>query len=377
MKWKWIPVVGGGAVIGAAAVLLWKLGNPPNMGFCTACFERDIAGALGLHGAGPVKYLRPEIFGVLLGAFLIAWIRGEFTPQAGSVPLVKFFLGAFMMIGALVFLGCPLRMWQRFGAGDLNGLLGFGGLVLGIAGGHTLKKFRYAPPWPKAQEGIEAFLLPILGLGFLALFLMQSGGVLTGLFQSSAKGPGAMHPGGPASPVSLLAGILISLGVGILVGIIGQVTRFCTIGPVREALFFRKGARMGALLALGVTFGAGTAVFGAFKLGFTNQPIAHTQHLWNALGMVLVGLTGVLMVGCPFRQIVRAGGGDSDAAFGTLGLIAGAAFAHNFALAATPKGVPAGGKIAVLVGIAFAILIGLVGWSGERKLAPPVPEPEV
>ncbi|HRS62016.1 MAG TPA: YedE-related selenium metabolism membrane protein, partial [Spirochaetota bacterium] len=40
-----------GAVIGVIAVTLQKLGNPANMGICVACFERDMAGSLGLHRA--------------------------------------------------------------------------------------------------------------------------------------------------------------------------------------------------------------------------------------------------------------------------------------------------------------------------------------
>ncbi|MFO8047977.1 MAG: YedE-related selenium metabolism membrane protein, partial [Desulfosudaceae bacterium] len=56
-------IIGVGAVIGILAPLLQKLGNPGNMGICVACFERDIAGAVGLHRAGVVQYLRPEIIG--------------------------------------------------------------------------------------------------------------------------------------------------------------------------------------------------------------------------------------------------------------------------------------------------------------------------
>jgi pyruvate,water dikinase len=72
-----------------------------------ACFERDIAGALGLHRAGVVQYLRPEIIGFVLGAFFISIFTKEYRPRAGSSTLVRFFLGVFAMIGALVFLGCP------------------------------------------------------------------------------------------------------------------------------------------------------------------------------------------------------------------------------------------------------------------------------
>ena len=38
-----------GAVIGALAICLQQLGNPGNMGFCIACFLRDITGAVGMH----------------------------------------------------------------------------------------------------------------------------------------------------------------------------------------------------------------------------------------------------------------------------------------------------------------------------------------
>lgn len=57
-----------GAVIGLIAVWLQKLGNPANMGICVACFERDVAGGLGLHRAAIVQYLRPEIMGLVLGS---------------------------------------------------------------------------------------------------------------------------------------------------------------------------------------------------------------------------------------------------------------------------------------------------------------------
>ena len=47
-----------GLVVGAAAVLLVKYGNPANMGFCIACFLRDTTGALKLHTAPVVQYAR-------------------------------------------------------------------------------------------------------------------------------------------------------------------------------------------------------------------------------------------------------------------------------------------------------------------------------
>ena len=47
-------LIGAGLLIGLVSVALVKLGNPANMGFCIACFLRDIAGGVGLHRAAVV-----------------------------------------------------------------------------------------------------------------------------------------------------------------------------------------------------------------------------------------------------------------------------------------------------------------------------------
>ena len=130
------PVILTGVVVGIAALLLTASGNPGNMGFCIACFLRDISGSLGLHSAAKVQYIRPEIIGLVLGAFGMAVARREFRGRAGSMPALRFVLGALVMVGALAFLGCPLRMVLRLGGGDptaIAGLLGFvGGILVGV-----------------------------------------------------------------------------------------------------------------------------------------------------------------------------------------------------------------------------------------------------
>ena len=107
MKKENLFVILTGVVIGIAALVLTALGNPANMGFCIACFERDIAGAVGLHSAAKVQYVRPEIIGLVLGSFLMALASKEWKARAGSSSALRFVLGAFVMIGALAFLGCP------------------------------------------------------------------------------------------------------------------------------------------------------------------------------------------------------------------------------------------------------------------------------
>ena len=75
-----------GLIIGVIASLLVLFGNPKNMGFCIACFLRDISGAVGLHSAAKVQYVRPEIIGLVLDAFIMSVASKEFKARAGSPP---------------------------------------------------------------------------------------------------------------------------------------------------------------------------------------------------------------------------------------------------------------------------------------------------
>jgi len=109
-------------------------------------------------------------------------------------------------------------------------------------------------------------------------------------------------------------------------------------------------------------------VLGQFNPGYTAQPIAHSNLLWNILGMVLAGLAYALAGGCPGRQLFLSGEGDGDSGVFVLGMITGAAFAHNFNLAAKTDAVVDGvlkvgglstaGMVAVILGILVCIVIG-------------------
>ena len=54
---------------------------------------------------------------------------------------------------------------------------------------------------------------------------------------------------------------------------------------------------------------------------------------------------------------VLSGEGNTDSAVAVLGLMAGAAFAHNFGLASSGEGPTANGKLAVVIGIAVVAAI--------------------
>lgn len=332
-----------GSIFGVLAVGLVALGNPANMGFCIACFYRDFAGSLGLHSAGVVQYARPEIMGLILGSFVISLIKGEFKSRGGSSPVLRFIIAFFVMIGALVFLGCPFRMILRLAGGDLNALVALFGFASGIGVGGILlnKGFSLGRSYPQARAEGTAFSAAALVMVVIAVFLPM-------LLKASTSGPGSQH-----------APILISLAAGLIVGSLAQRTRLCMAGGIRDLFLFKDPTLLlgsAAVLVVALILNVAT---GSFKLGFTGQPIAHTQWLWNFLGMGLVGYGSVLLGGCPLRQTILAGEGNSDSAVTVLGFLAGAAVSHNFGLASSGQGATTAGKIATLFGFVVITLIAL------------------
>ena len=336
-----------GAVIGIGAALLQYFGNPPNMGICVACFERDIAGALGFHRADVVQYLRPEIMGFVLGAFVAALIAGEYKPRGGSSPLIRFFLGIFAMMGALVFLGCPWRTLLRLAGGDGNAILGIAGLIVGIFIGVLFLKNGYSLGRSHVQRKASGWVFPALMIGLFLLLVFQVSFTPGGPIFFSAKGPGSQH-----------APILFSIAAGLIIGAIAQRSRFCTMGAFRDVILIKDFHLISGVAALLVFAFVTNMVLGQFKPGFEGQPVAHTQHIWNFLGMALSGLAFVLAGGCPGRQLFLSGEGDMDAAIFAIGMIVGAGIAHNFAMASSPKGIGAFGPAAVIVRFLFCLMIG-------------------
>lgn len=332
-----------GGIIGLIGAILMKLGNPGNMGICIACFWRDIAGALGLHRAEVVQYIRPEIIGIVFGSFIISYMTGDFKVKGGSSPLIRFVLGFFLMIGGLVFLGCPLRMLLRLGNGDLNAVVGLAGYVIGIFIGVQFLKKGYTLGKSIDQPKITGFIFPIIAVILLIFLVIKPAFILF-----STEGPGTM-----AAP------IIISLILGAVVGIVLQRSRICTAGGFRDAILIKDYHFLWGLIGIFIFNLAGnlTLNFSSFKLGFEGQPVAHSNHIWNLLGMTLVGLCSVLLGGCPIRQTILASQGDGDAGITVLGLIAGAAFAHNFGLASSAKGSTPNGQISVIIGIVFVLFL--------------------
>ena len=349
MKNEKMTIAAAGVLIGLIAAMLVFFGNPVNMGFCIACFLRDTSGALGLHSAAAVQYIRPEIIGLVLGACAVSLATKEFRPRGGSAPVTRFILGVFVMIGCLMFLGCPFRMILRLAGGDGNAIFGFVGFAAGILAGVVFLKKGYTLKRSYKMPVLEGQMFPVLQLVFL-IFLVAAPAFIH--FSEAGAGPGALH-----------APVVISLIAGLIVGALAQRTRLCMVGGIRDAVLFREWKLLLGFLAILVSAFLVNLILGAatgtafFNPGFAGQPVAHTDGLWNALGMLLAGFGCVLLGGCPLRQLVLAGEGNTDSAVTVLGLMVGAAFAHNFGLAASADGPTANGKIAVVIGIAVVAVI--------------------
>ena len=349
MKNEKMTIAAAGVLIGLIAAMLVFFGNPVNMGFCIACFLRDTSGALGLHSAAAVQYIRPEIIGLVLGACAVSLATKEFRPRGGSAPVTRFILGVFVMIGCLMFLGCPFRMILRLAGGDGNAIFGFIGFAAGILAGVVFLKKGYTLKRSYKMPALEGQMFPVLQLVFL-IFLVAAPAFIH--FSEAGAGPGALH-----------APVVISLIAGLIVGALAQRTRLCMVGGIRDAVLFREWKLLLGFLAILVSAFVVNLILGTatgtafFNPGFAGQPVAHTDGLWNALGMFLAGFGCVLLGGCPLRQLVLAGEGNTDSPVTVLGLMVGAAFAHNFGLAASADGPTANGKIAVVIGIAVVAVI--------------------
>lgn len=350
---KWGPIITG-ICVGVLAPLLVHFGNPGNMGICVACFTRDIAGALGIHRAELVQYIRPEIIGFIFGSLLAALIFREFRPRGGSSPILRFLLGAFAMIGALVFLGCPWRAYLRLTGGDWNAIPGILGLVLGIALGIGFLRIGFSLGRSRLSSWPVGWVLPFTAAGLLALLLTSPllgtdpDGNPAGPVFASHAGPGSMH-----------APIWIALAVGAVIGFLAQRSRFCTVGAVRDLVLMRDGHLFYGVLALLAAGLVTNIALDQFRAGFAGQPVAHTDFVANFAGMFLAGLAFTLAGGCPGRQVFLSGEGDADAGIFVIGMLVGAGFAHNFGLASSPKGPGEHGMTAVVVGLVFCVIVGL------------------
>jgi hypothetical protein len=337
-----------GAMLGFSGVFLVVLGNPVNSGICVSCFMENVAGALQLHDNIRMSYIRPEFVGFILGSFLLALRTGRFRPVGGSAPVTRFFVGFFIIVGCAVFIGCPIKMYLRLAAGDLTAVAATAGLILGIWIGVKYIKMGYAMEPAKQVQKAKGYVFPLFAAVLLLLLFLDTSFVVKG-----DKGPAAMR-----------APLWAALIIGLTVGALAQRSGLCVTGAIRNFLLAREKTLLNGLLtSFGVALAASLA-FGQFKLGINAQPASHLSHGWTFLAMTLVGFASVLIDGCPFRQLIKAGQGDTDAAVASLGMLTGGALVYVWLIGSSSAGPTLPGKIAVLLGFAVSLA---VAFSFRRK----------
>jgi YedE family putative selenium metabolism protein len=240
----------------------------------------------------------------------------------------------------------------RMAAGDLNAYVGFVGYVVGCGIGTFFLKNGYDTGEDREIPALSGYIIPLALVGGLIAYIL----IGAPMFNVSESGPGSMH-----------AAVHVSLIAGLVFGAIAQKTRACFAGGIRNAFFMKDFDLLMPILGIFIVLVIFNVVTGKFNPTFIGQPIAHVDHVFNFLPMVGVGLCAVLAGGCPLRQLILTGTGSSDNAANVLGMLVGAAFAHNFGLASGASvikdgvltgGPTAAGKVAAVVCLCFALIIG-------------------
>ncbi len=332
-----------GLCLGLGGVYLSYIGNPANSGICISCFLENIASALRLHDQVRMSYIRPEISGFVLGSFLMALLTGRFRVRGGSSPVIRFLLGFFMIVGCAVFIGCPIKMILRLGAGDLTAVPAVLGIGAGVYAGVRYLLSGFSLDQPRQMPTVNGIFLPFFAVLLFVFLIVHPDFVVLG-----QKGPAAQH-----------APVLVALAIGIVIGALAQRSGLCITGGIRNLFLAREFTLLSGVLAALFSAFALSMILGSFHLGVYAQPSSHLAHGWTFLAMFLVGFASVLIDGCPFRQLIKAGAGDVDAAITTLGMLFGAALVYGWTMRSTSAGPTFGGEVAVLSGLIFSILVAL------------------
>lgn len=127
---------------------------------------------------------------------------------------------------------------------------------------------------------------------------------------------------------------LVSLIIGIIIGYLGQRSRFCIISGIRDFYLMRDTYRLKGLL--GVLIGA---LLGFVVVSFLGGRLEHFPLIYMGLDikprvLILISIIGgfgmgffsVLAEGCPFRQHVMAGEGRISGVLYLVGFAAGVIF---------------------------------------------------
>jgi len=135
---------------------------------------------------------------------------------------------------------------------------------------------------------------------------------------------------------------IASLIVGLIVGYLGQRSRFCTISGIRDFYLVKDSYRLKGIIGIFVGAVLGFALvnlFGGNLQNFTSGKLSFMPMLADGLDvkpLILIPLSAigafgmayfsVMAEGCPFRQHVMAGEGRLSGILYLFGLLAGVLF---------------------------------------------------
>jgi uncharacterized membrane protein YedE/YeeE len=123
---------------------------------------------------------------------------------------------------------------------------------------------------------------------------------------------------------------VVTLIIGIVLGYLGQRSRMCFIGGIRDFILVRDTYLLKGLIAFGLTAWFAFPVIGLVS-GGRPGPFGPSDALTVALtvaGGFAVGFLSTLANGCPFRQHVLAAQGVRSSMAYLAGFLAGAAMFH-------------------------------------------------
>jgi len=137
-------------ILAVMAGTFFDVRPPEAYGICMACHARDLLNwtinrAAGTHlTVAPASLVFPvlTVIGVLLGALLASTTSKEFRWSSPDNSLKTFLYGALVMNSALLAGGCSIRLLLRSAAGEVLGLVGFGGMIVGVVLGTFWLRWR-------------------------------------------------------------------------------------------------------------------------------------------------------------------------------------------------------------------------------------------
>ncbi|MCZ7574245.1 MAG: YeeE/YedE family protein [Ardenticatenaceae bacterium] len=127
---------------------------------------------------------------------------------------------------------------------------------------------------------------------------------------------------------------IASLIIGLVIGYLGQRSRMCFVGGIRDFILVRDTFLLKGLIAFALTAWVAfplAALAGGVPVGAFGRPDAVTLAL-TALGGFGVGFLSILANGCPFRQHVLAAQGVISSATYLAGFFVGAVIFHTLVI---------------------------------------------